>query len=196
VSTDDEADVYRFTEQLEFGKRWEERAKPHLKRLLTSVQLSNVSHDRRPELQEAGIDHIVSKDTAKIDVKTYSHEKLSERAICIEVASSLEHGTPGWFWDTESDLMVVVYPNKAETNLAKTAYMMPFNTGVREWFREEKDRFDFARVPNPGYHTGVYWVPVDSFPDEFLVEFDPRLPTDRETPQSDLAKWTSGGGSQ
>lgn len=187
------SESFEFSEQLAFGKEWESQAKDHLQELFTSISVSNIDYDNRPELQRAGVDVLFQQESTKIDVKTQRHKYLSTGNLPIEVASVIEDEVPGWFWESDADLVVWVYPNKAATNLHKTGYLMPLTKGLRDWFDDRASDFRFVTVETTGqygtYHTGCRLVPTDKFPDEYLVEFDPRLPTDRETPQSDLARW-------
>jgi hypothetical protein len=184
---------YSFDEQLKFGKKWEQQAKTHLQELFTAVSVSNIDYDDKPELQRAGIDIIFQREEAAIDIKTQRHEHAHSDNLPIEIVSVMSEDEPGWFYDADSDLVVWVYPNKAETNLYKTGYLMPLTDGLREWFKLHADEFRFTTIPNQGqygeYKTGVRLVPIERFPDNYLVEFDPRLPTDRDTPQSDIMQW-------
>jgi hypothetical protein len=193
MSVDDDSDPYDFDEQLNFGTDWEAAAKKHLRELFTSISVSNISYDEEPELQRAGIDVLFQKENTKIDIKTQRHEHAHSPNLPIEVMSVMEDHEPGWFYTADSDLVVWIYPNKAETNVYKTGYLMTLTDGLREWFNERSDEFDFTRIPNRGrygeYDTGCRLVPIKEIPDEYLVEFDPRLPTDRETPQSDIMRW-------
>lgn len=196
MSTDD--DAYDFDEQLDFGTDWEATAKDHLKELFTSISVSNISYDDDPELQRAGIDVLFQQEETKIDVKTQRYEHVDSPNLPIEIVSVLESGEPGWFWSADSDLIVWVYPNKAQTNLHHVGYLMTLSEGLRDWFDSHTDDFQFRRIATEGrygeYHTACYLVPIAEIPDEYLVTFDPRLPTDRDTPQSDLMRWASDGG--
>lgn len=188
------SEPFSFIEQLEFGNEWEEVATDHLHELFMSVSATNIDYDERPELQRAGIDTILSKEQPTIDIKTQRYEYTKSENLPIETVSVLEDQKPGWFYHADSDMVVWVYPNKAETNLYKTGYLMPLTDGLREWFDDRYADFEFKRIPNQTakygeYHTGIRLVPIDTFPDEYLVSFDPRLPVDRETPQSDILSW-------
>lgn len=191
VSKSDRA--FDFDEQLTFGTKWESTAKDHLKELFSSISVSNIDYNEAPELQRAGIDVLFQKEKTKIDVKTQSHEYANSENLPIEILSVIEEMEPGWFHDAESDLVVWVFPNKAKTNLYKRGYLMTLTPGLRSWFDEHAEEYRYKRIPNTGrygdYHTGVRLVKIDDIPDEYLVEFDPRLPTDRETPQSDIMEW-------
>lgn len=189
---------YDFDEQLEFGKNWEQIATEHLNDLFFAMSSINIDYDQYPDLQRAGIDSILQQEQATIDIKTQSHNYINTGNLPIEMVSVLEEGVPGWFVEADSDMVVWVYPNKAKTNLYKTGYLMPLTEGVRNWvysWVEDAPVSRFIKVPNTGskgdYHTGNWLVPIDKFPDEYLVEFDPRLPTDRETPQSDIMEWVN-----
>lgn len=186
-------DPYDFDEQLNFGNEWEAAAKQHLQELFTAVSVTNISYDQQPELQRAGVDVLFQQDTTTIDVKTQSSEYIDSPNLPIEVVSVMHEQKPGWFYKADSDLVVWVFENRAGTNLHKTGYMMPLTSGLRDWFDDRADDYLFRRIPNSGkygdYATGCRLVPIDDFPPEYLVEFDPRLPTDRETPQSDILEW-------
>jgi len=188
-------DAYSFDEQLKFGNNWEQEVRERLESLFLRITVDNVDYEERPELQRAGIDHIISKERPSVDVKTQSHSKVGNDYLPFEVLSVVEDCVPGWFVDPskDTDLIVWVYPNKAETNLHHVGYLMPLKTGIREWWKEHGDEYDYATVPNHGkygeYTTGVRWVVIDDIPDQYLIEFDPRLSTDKETPQSDITKW-------
>lgn len=187
-------DTFDFDTQLEFGKEWEQQATDHLQELLATVSVSNIDFNERPELQRAGIDSIFSQKEATVDIKTQRFEHTTTGNLPIEVMSVIEQGVPGWFWEGESDMIVWVYPNQAATNLHHTGYLMPLTDGLRDWFDENAGEFRFIKSKTTGrygkYHTGCRLVPIDRFPNEYLVSFDPRLPTDRETPQSDLTAWS------
>lgn len=189
------SEAFSFTEQLAFGKEWEERASHHLKSMLQSISYQNVSYENRPELQRAGIDTIFKKDEPAIDVKTQAYDKTKTGNLPLETMSVEEENVPGWLYTSEADLIVWVYPNKAGTNLHHIGYFMPHSDDLVAWFNERLNDFRRVRVPNDtqkygSYHTACRLVPVDDFPDRFLVEFDPRLPTEKKTPQSDLAEWS------
>jgi len=191
------SEAFDFDEQLEFGTDWEQQAKSHLQELFTAVSVANIDYNERPELQRAGVDVLFRKDETTIDVKTQSHKYVDSGKLPIEIVSVVEQNVPGWFWDADSDLIVWVYPNKAKTNLHKTGYLMPLTDGLRDWVDERADEFRYIQTQTNGrygtYHTGCRLVPIDAFPSEYLVEFDPRLPTKRDTPQSDIQKWVGGG---
>jgi len=198
MSRDD--DVYDFEEQLAFGKKWERRVRPYLERHLTALLMENVSFEDDPETQRAGIDLAGGVVAPDVDVKTYSHKYITEDVLFIEVASVLERQVPGWFYDSQSDLMVVIGENKAGTGVYKRGWLVPLQTGIREWFNSAVDMHDwtFVRVPNDGYHTGGYWVPVADVPDEFVFSFDPRPPNTEsaDEKQKSLGDWTDGGESR
>lgn len=184
---------YDFSEQLSFGTDWEATAKEHLQELFTSISVSNISYDENPELQRAGIDVLFKQEDTKIDIKTQRFEHTQSPNLPIEVQSVMDSMEPGWFYEADSDLVVWIYPNKAKTNLHKTGYLMTLTGGLRDWFDENAEDYRFVRIKNQGkygeYETGCRLVPIEDFPNEYLVEFDPRLPTDRETPQSDIYRW-------
>lgn len=184
---------FDFDKQLAFGSKWESTAKTHLKELFSSISVSNIDYDKSPELQRAGIDVLFQKEETKIDVKTQSNQYTDSENLPIEILSVVEEMKPGWFHEADSDLVVWVFPNKAKTNLYKRGYLMTLTAGLRNWFDEHAEEYRYQKIPNTGrygdYHTGVRLVKIDDIPDEYLVEFDPRLPTDRETPQSDIMEW-------
>lgn len=189
------SEPYDFDEQLEFGNEWESEVRQKLESVLLRLSVDSIDYEENPGMQRAGIDHIISKEQPTIDVKASRYEKTKDPHLPFEVVSVMESGEPGWFLDDEkeTDLIVWVYPNKAKTNLYKTGYLMPMKTGIRSWFEENFEKYDFATCKTNGqygeYHTGMRWVYIPDIPDEYLVEFDPRLPTDKETPQSDITEW-------
>lgn len=194
MSSSDEP--FDFDEQLNFGSDWESAAKTHLKELFSSISVSNIDYDDRPELQRAGIDVLFQQEQTKIDIKTQDHKYTKSDSLPFELLSVVEKTEPGWFVEAESDLVVWIYPNKAETNVYKRGYLMTLTEGLREWFHDNADNYRYTEVPNTGrygdYHTGIRLVTIGDIPEEYLVEFDPRLPTDRETPQSDITEWAGG----
>lgn len=193
MSSSDEP--FDFDEQLDFGTEWEKTAKEHLQELFNAVSVSNIDYDEQPELQRAGIDVLFQQQTASIDVKTQRHRYAFTGNLPFEVLSVVEEMEPGWFIEAESDLVVWVYPNKAKTNLYKQGYLMPLTDGLRDWFKQNADGYTYKTIPNKGkygnYTTGIRLVKIEDLPDEYLVEFDPRLPTDRDTPQSDIMRWAT-----
>lgn len=196
MSSDDD-DVYDFQEQLNFGKKWEERVRPYLERYLNALIMENIAFEDEPETQRAGIDIRSELIDPDVDVKTYSHKYITEDTLFIEVLSVMEREVPGWFYDGEFDLMVVIGENKAGTAVYKRGWLVLMQTGIRDWFDEAVDShdWDFARVPNTDYHTGGYWVPVEDIPSEFVFSFDPRPPStdSMDERQKELDKWTDGG---
>lgn len=193
-----DGDEYDFEEQLDFGLKWERRVKPYIKQNLTALLLNNIEFDEDPERQLAGVDYETEAVEPDVDIKTYRHEHIAADFLCIETASVIPveaniQPQPGWFYTSDSDYMIVVGENKAGTGVYHRGWIMPFETGVREWFDEalEAHDWDFATVPNGEYNTGVFWVPAADFPDEYLFEFDPRPPRpDSADPnQLDLSQW-------
>jgi hypothetical protein len=186
-------EAFDFEEQLDFGLGWEQRAKEHLQELFTAVSVSNIDYDDQPELQRAGIDVLFQDGDTKIDIKTQSFKYTKSQNLPFEVLSAVADEEPGWFHTSDADLVVWVYENKAGTNLHKTGYLMPLTDGLRAWFDDNEMQYRFERIPNTGkygrYETGIRLVSIDDIPTEYIVEFDPRLPTDRGTPQSDLMRW-------
>jgi len=183
------SEPYSFEEQLEFGKEWERRVSDRLEDILTVYAAQNISFDDEPEMQLAGIDTILQKNNPQIDVKTQSYKNTQTGNLPIEVVSVMEADPPkkGWFLKTEADLIVWVGENKAGTNLYHKGYFMPMI--VRDWLNERLGKYRYVSIENEEWTTGVRLVPIKDFPDEYLIEFDPRLPTDKETPQSDIARW-------
>jgi len=181
-----------FESDLEFGKRWESFASARLRELLPKFSMDNVSYDKRPELQRAGIDTIFKQRDPAIDVKTQRHHHADSDNLPIETVSAQENDTPDWFYTSEADVIVWVFPNAAGTNLYHRGYFMPHTDGLIEWFNDCITDYRRITKDNGEWTTACRLVPIDDFPAEYLVEFDPRLPTDRETPQSDLTKWTEG----
>ena len=186
-----------FEDDLAFGLEWEERASERLEEILLSVRATNVDYAKRPELQRAGIDSILGKERPTFDVKVQSNHHTDTGNLPIEVMSVVEDMEPGWFYTSDADMVVWLYENKAGTNLHHTGYLMPLRDGLIEWFNDRKDEFRRITKPNKGqygdnYTTVCRLVPIEQFPAEYLAEFDPRLPNDRETSQSDLGEW--GGG--
>jgi hypothetical protein len=188
--------AFDFDEQLSFGKEWEERFSRELEDLLLSVSVQNIDYDENPDLQRAGIDSILQQKSPTIQIKTQSHEYAHSSNLPFETMSVEEESVPGWIYTETADLIVWVFPNKPATNFYKQGYLMPFTDGLVEWFNERVDEFYRKRVPNTGrygdYYTAVRLVPIADIPDEFLARFDPRLPTERDTPQTDLERWTGG----
>lgn len=189
----DDDDVADFEEDLEFGKKWEQLVSSYLKKLLPKFSIDNVEYERRPELQRAGIDTILAQEQPTLDVKTNRNRYLGTGNLPIEIWSDHEAGVPGWFYTSEADLIVWVWENQAGTNCHHRGYFMPHSQELIEWANEKMDELpDWRRrtKQNESWET-VFWLfPIDEFPDEFLVEFDPRPPNERETPQSDLSAWT------
>lgn len=191
VSVGDEP--FDFDEQLAFGEEWERRVSERLNSLLKSISVENISFDENPELQLSGVDAVLKRENPQFDVKTQSHKHIATGNLPIETWSKFEQSTPGWFYTSESDIVVWVYPNKAHTNLYRKGYFMMLGEGIRGWFNDRHDRYRSIEVQNTGWMTKCRLVPIEDFPDEYLVEFDPRIPTDRDTPQSDLSKWSESG---
>lgn len=191
-SRDDDDDEPDFEEDLNFGKKWERIASNRLRELLPSFSIDNVDYERRPELQRAGIDTILQRDEPTLDIKTQRYKHTDTGNLPIEVWSDETGSTPGWFYTSTADLIVWVYENRAGTNLYKRGYFMPHSDALVEWFNDRYGDYHRIKKDNGDWTTVCRLVPIDDFPDEFLVEFDPRLPNDRETPQSDLGKWTGG----
>jgi hypothetical protein len=189
--TDGRAD---FEADLEDALEWEQFAVDRVEELLLSTRAANVSYNDRPELQRAGIDGIVRQQQPSFDIKVQDYRHTDTGNLPIEVWSSLENCTPGWFYTAESDMIVWLYKNRAKTDLYHTGYLMPLRDGLIEWFNDRKDDFREFSKENIGMHGGEYTtcgrlVPIDEFPDAYLAQFDPRPPTDRDTPQSALGDW-------
>jgi len=178
---------YNFSEQLTFGLEWEQKVSEKLETILTSISAENISFDKQPEMQRSGIDSILHKDNPKIDVKTQKYENTQTGNLPIEVMSVLEDGKLGWYWTTESDMIVWVGLNKTGKNLYHKGYFMPMS--VRDWLDERLDEYPHRSIPNEDWTTIIRLVPIEDFPDRYLIEFDPRLPTDKQTPQSDIMNW-------
>ena len=187
------SEAAKFSEDLAFGLEWENQATERLETLLLSVRATNIDYSKRPELQRAGIDSILTQDQPTFDVKCQRHKYASSSNLPIETQSVAEKGKLGWFYTSDADMIVWIFPNKVGTNLHKTGYLMPLHDGLREWVKDEFESFRRFEKKNTGefgdYTTEGLLIPIDKFPTEYLVEFDPRLPTDRETPQSDIMTW-------
>lgn len=181
------AEPYSFNEQLKFGLEWEREVSDRLENILMAINAENISFDESPQMQRNGIDSILKKRDPKIDVKTQKYENTQTGNLPIEVMSVLEKQKPGWYHTTECDMVVWVGVNRTGSNLYHKGYFMPMS--VRRWLDEKLDEYRYVNIPNEDWTTGVRLVPIDDFPEEYLIEFDPRLPTDRETPQSDMTRW-------
>lgn len=184
---------YDFDEQKAFGLKWEHRVADRLDSLLQSISVKNIAFEDNPRLQLSGVDAVLEKERPEFDVKVQAHEYIETGNLPIEVKSDVEQGKIGWFYMSNSDMVVWVYPNKAKDNLYHRGYFMMLNDGIKEWFNERREQDPKKPVPNELWTTMIRLVPIEDFPDEYLVEFDPRLPSDRDTPQSDLEKWGGDG---
>lgn len=189
------SDAYDFDEQLEMGLEMEQRLSERLESILTSINLENIAYSDQPEIQRSGIDSILRKKNVDFEIKSQRYEHTKTGNLPIEVVSVLEEQEPGWYHYSEADIIVWVYHNKPKptTNYHNVGYFMLFDERFKDWFEEREESFRFVSVPNEGrygeYHTGNRLVPIEEIPDEWLIEFDPRLPTDKETPQSDITEW-------
>jgi hypothetical protein len=183
-----------FAEDLADAKEWEEFAVERVEELLLSTRATNVSYDERPKLQRAGIDGILTESRPSFDVKVQDYRHTDTGNLPVEVWSSIDDQVPGWFYTAESDLIVWLYKNRANTDLYHTGYLMPLRGSLVEWFNDRVGDFRRVTTRNRGmygdeYTTVCRLAPIEEFPAEYLAEFDPRLPTDRDTPQSDLSEW-------
>jgi len=186
------SEPYDFDEQLNFGLEWETKVSERLETILTSIQIDNISFLDDPELQRAGVDSIIKKENPQFDVKTECYENITSENIVVEVMSVMSEMEPGWFFKSDSDFIVNVGLNQAGTNLYHIGYLIIFEP-FREWCETRLEEYPFTTIPNNGkygeYETGIRLVPIDDIPDQYIQTFDPRLPTDKETPQSDITEW-------
>jgi hypothetical protein len=190
-SSDDPAD---FAEDLADAKEWEAFGVERIEELLLSTRATNVSYEDRPELQRAGIDGILTETRPSFDTKVQDYGHTGTGNLPIEVWSAIEDNDPGWFYTAESDLIVWLYKNRAKTDFYHTGYLMPLRDSLIEWFNDRVDEFRRIEKANKGMYGDEYTticrlVPIEEFPVEYLAEFDPRLPNDRETPQATLTDY-------
>ena len=183
------SDVFDFDEQLEMGTRWESDLSDRLESYLTRVKIENISYEEDPETQLSGIDAVLSEETPNIDTKVQDYGHRDTGNLPFETWSVEEEDIRGWFYTGDSDLIVWAYENRAGTNLLPRGYLMLKDTNLKLWFDAKKKDFRRWEVPNPGWTTVVRLVPIEEIPEDHLVEFDPRLPKDRDTPQSNLGDW-------
>lgn len=186
-------DVHDFDESLKRGIHWEDELKDRLRNKLMSMSLEQVRFEEDPDMQRRGIDQVLEQDTANFDIKVRDHKYANAGDILLETVSVVEQDIDGWFYSSDSDVVVYVFENESGGNLCK-GYFIIITEALREWFEERKYRFQpvFAMSIRNGekWETKSRVVPVNSFPDGTLVEFDPTLPQ----PDSQTKMGEFGGG--
>jgi len=99
--------------------------------------------------------------------------------IPIEVFSVFEQQKPGWFYASDSDIVVWVYHDERGDGLWHTGYVMPLTDTLREWVNHNRElwrRIEVANDGRYGEYTAInYLVPVPAFPPHQLIPFDTRI---------------------
>lgn len=196
----DEPNTFDWDESLSMGLKWEERLSDWLETVLTRMSIENISFSDDPETQLSGIDSVLESGSANFDVKTQDHEYYYSDNLPIETMSVVEADKPGWFYTTESDIIVWVFPNQAGTNLMPTGYFLLHDDTLVEWFNENLSEFPQFEARTPRGETT--WttlgrlVPIDDIPASHITEFNPVLLEDEETDQGTLQDFLPGDGDE
>lgn len=155
--------VSNFDKSSEFGKKGEKAGIEILEELFAGGIFNDVSLDK--EYQKLDIDLIIKYEYEdyKIEIKT---DKTAYKNLFLEVISSLERGTPGWFSITEADYIFYGF------SLSGDIYFIPVSF-LRELL-EERSFCEKEAYENVGAGTktsvGVI-VPVSFVSDYYIGNF-------------------------
>jgi len=139
------------------------------------VSAARLPYETFPEEQRSGIDF--ASGDVRLDVKTQSHKYIYTGNIPIEVFSVIEEQKPGWFFTSQSDIVVWLYVNKAGDGVWHRGYLMFMGEELRDFIVDNREKWRRIEVENDGpygQYTAVnYLVPAPAFPAHLLVPFNP-----------------------
>jgi len=170
-----------FEDNLRNGKKWELPLLEKISRLRLKEKITCLSNDR--EFQRKGIDGILYAEKAKIDPKARKYSAHKWNDILIETLSVIEQNKLGWFYTSESDIIVYVWENQSRTNLIDGYFIFIQNTTLRVWFEKYKKQHPEKRRVAHSYRDGSSWttenyaVPFHEFPKGTILQFNPKLPS-------------------
>ena len=147
---------------------------------------------------------------ATVDVKVrrkeshqyYNKDIAFEERTLMEERYTDDTGKPGWYYkirdlylnQQNTDKCPVIaycWENENESNLEPIGYLIPFTKDFYEWYEDNKHKY-----PTPRAYTkteiGNYWwtknrvIPIHTFPDGFIVKFNPKVCLSYFTQQSKL----------
>jgi hypothetical protein len=134
-----------------------------------------LGYESHPDIQRSGIDLV--DDAYRWDVKTQSHKYIFTSNIPIEVFSSFEDQSVGWFYKTHSDIIVWLYLDANGTGVWHRGYVMFMTDALVEFVEEYRENWRRIEVSNDGrygeYTAVNYLIPVTAFPSHMLVPFNP-----------------------
>lgn len=185
------SDAHDFDEKLEQGLKWESELADTLETILVTKGLEQISFEDNAEMQRSGIDLVLQQDSPNIDVKCREHYAIQFGDILLETWSVYEENKRGWVYKPDIDLVAYVFENRPGTNLQK-GYFIVMSDVFREWFQENATEYPQKVAENSsfgGYTTVNRAVPMEDFPEETLIEFDPALPEPQESPQTNLTEY-------
>jgi len=187
------SDRHDFDECLQDGVEWERRLKPKLKEQIMALSVEQISFDENPEKQLNGIDQVLTQDSElNIDVKVRDNQYYGDDVL-IETVSVVEKGKDGWVYNDATDIIAYCWKNQAGKNLCDGVLLL-LNEAFVEWFDAMSHKFRTVQTGSGDgdrtWTTESKIVPISDIPSGFIYkEFDPELPTDKETPQSDITAW-------
>ena len=170
-----------FDDNLKNGKKWELPLLEKISRLRLREKINYLSNNQ--EFQRKGIDGILYAEKAKIDPKTRKYSAYKYNDILIETISIIEQNKLGWFYTSESDIIVYVWENQSRTNLIDGYFIFIQNKTLRNWFERYKKQHPEKRRVAHSWRDGSHWttenyaVSLEDFPKGTILRFNPKLPS-------------------
>lgn len=203
--------INNFEENLAFGEKYETPVIEKLKNFLFAIQAERISYADFPNMQKNGVDGLIRNKMTIPDIKVRSKDchcfynvdvGIEERTFMTSLDDS-KTGVPGWYYkiinellkqkDSEkSPVLVYCWENERGTNLEPIGYLIPFNYQFYEWYEEKKNIFPI-KIAYTKTKIGTSWwtqnryIPITSFPDRFIVKFNPKISIEFFTEQQKIS---------
>jgi len=130
--------------------------------LVKDVHREPSYYEKEIDLIMEDLDHVMPSPLF-IEVKV--RDELYQD-IVIETIKNVEQNKLGWIWTSEAYFLIYVFYIDGKL-LPRPRYLLQLQS-LREWFRENRERYQAMLAPNPPknpvYHTEFYPVPPKDIP--------------------------------
>lgn len=198
-----------WAENLEFGLKGEEALKETLNSILFACQIERMQYNNenlftanlQRKAQREGINGTVEFRKAKWDVKLRKYFPYRED-IAIETISVIEENKEGWFYYSKADWIIYAWADKHGVRIIDGYFIFLQKPELRKWFEENKDYYKnkyikereekhggnlgllyvttVKKETNEKWHTENIPIPINEFPENTIIKFDPNTKLDKQ----------------
>lgn len=157
--------IHDFEESLMFGLKGENLFKNTHGDIFIN-KLNHILFDTNRNKQLSGIDFEFESRKIKFDLKTRRYFAYKYNDILIETISVIEKNKPGWFYTSQSDIIVYIWFNEKEDSIIDGYIVDLLQT--RKWLKDNENKFE-VKIAHTNSQYGNYstkniCIPIKNFP--------------------------------